>query len=243
VKFEGRVIDRLNTYFHLLLIHGDPKLIELGETFSRMDDINIPIAYTGYICQPPLPGDRRRIRSMLNLAEDEQLIVVSAGSGSVGLPLLKAAVHAFPLLETKNYRLQVFTGPYTSDHDFKRLAAAGSSRIHLERFSDNFPAWLAAADLSISMGGYNTTMNLVAAGCRALVYPFAQNHEQRLRAVRLAKKRCLQLLAETDLVPAVLAERISAALAASPGPPNLMLDGAARTARQLTTLARAEAVS
>ncbi len=242
LKFEQRVIDRLNDFFHLLLIHGDPKLIRLDETFSRMDDINIPIAYSGYICQPPREGDRQRLRRKLQLEEGEQLIVVSAGSGSVGADLITAAVQAFQLLAaSKKYRLQVFTGPYMPEDTFKQLAASANGRTTLQRFSDNFPAWLAAADLSISMGGYNTTMNLVAAGCRALVYPFAQNHEQRMRAERLARKKCLQLLSETDLVPAVLAARISAILAATPRPAKLMLDGAARTAEQLTALVQAEA--
>ena len=244
VKFEQRVIDRLNRYFHLLLVHGDPKIIRLNETFSRMNDIKIPVTYTGYICQPPDPDDRERMRRELHLKDKEQLIVVSAGSGSVGISLLRAAVQAFALLESpEGCRLQVFTGPYISDHDFKQLAANGNSNMRIERFSDNFPAWLAATDLSISMGGYNTTMNLVAAGCRALVYPFAQNHEQRIRAERLARRKCLQLLSETDLAPRILAEKITEMLTTMPRPADIMLDGAVRTAEQLTTLARGETIS
>lgn len=238
IKFEQRVIDRLNRYFHLLLVHGDPELISLAETFSRMDDIKIPVSYTGYICQPPNPGDRKRVRERLHLADRDQLIVVSAGSGSVGTSLLQSAVNAFPFLNPAHLmRMQIFTGPYMPTPDYNQLSASKNNNICIKRFSDNFPAWLAAADLSISMGGYNTTMNLIASGCRALVYPFAQNHEQRMRAKQLEKKDHLQLLTDTDLLPAAFAEKISCILTTTPEPPSIMLNGAARTAEQLSRLA------
>ncbi len=244
VKFEQRVVDRLNRYFNLLLIHGDPNLIRLDETFSRMNDINIPVLYTGYICQPPRVGDRTRRRRQLQLKDKDQLIVVSAGSGSVGTSLLKAVSNAFPLLALPSCcRLQVFTGPYLSGHDFKKFSTTENSNIHVQRFSNDFPSWLAAADLSISMGGYNTTMNLIAAGCRALVYPFAQNHEQRMRAERLAQRGCLQLLSRQDLAPAVFSEKIASMLTVSPGQADIMLDGAPRTAEKLLQLVRGEVIS
>jgi predicted glycosyltransferase len=237
IKFEHRVVDRINSYFHLLLIHGDPELICLDETFSRMGDIAIPVSYTGYICQPPNPGDRKRMRERLHLDDKDQLIVVSAGSGSVGTALLQAAVKAFPLLDPDHrIRMQIFTGPYMVDSDFKQLSASANNNICIKRFSDEFPAWLAAADLSISMGGYNTTMNLIASGCRALIYPFAQNHEQEMRAKQLEKRGHLQLLSDMDLHPAALAEKISYILTTTPESPTIMLDGAARTAEQLTRL-------
>ncbi len=243
IKFEQRVVDRLNNYFHLLLVHGDPELIRLDETFSRMEDINIPVSYTGYICQPPSSGDREKMRKKLHLENEDQLIVVSAGSGSVGTSLLQAAVNTFPLLApARRMRMQIFTGPYMVESDFSQLSAAMTSNVRVDRFSDDFPAWLAAADLSISMGGYNTTMNLVAAGCRALVYPFGQNREQRMRASRLEKRGHLQLLADTDLVPNGLAEKITSLLATTPRPPAVMLDGAARTVTRLTRLAGEEQI-
>ena len=239
VKFEQRVIDRLNSFFDLLLIHGDPKLIELAETFSRMDDIKIPIAYTGYICRPPRPGDRERIRSTLHLGGQDTLIVASAGSGSVGANLLHAVLECFALLDPgRRFRLQMFTGPHIAAHDFARLKAYSSPVIRIERFTDNFPAWLAAADLSISMAGYNTTMNLVAARCRALVFPFSQNHEQRMRAERLARQGMLDLLCAADLQPEILAEKITAALAVQPKNNGVDIQGAGKTAQRLAALAQ-----
>jgi predicted glycosyltransferase len=242
VKFEQRVIDQLNSFFDLLLIHGDPDLIRLDATFSRMDDITIPIAYTGYICRPPKPHDRKELRRALDMDEEEQLIVVSAGSGSVGVRLLTAALESFPLLNRRQgIRMQIFTGPYTGKDDFQQLSRSAAAGSTVTRFTDNFPAWLAAADLSISMGGYNTTMNLVAAGCRGLISPFGQNHEQRMRAELLAAQSSLELLADADLAPDVLAEKITAALTEKAVLADVRLDGAQRTAELLLQLCRGSA--
>jgi predicted glycosyltransferase len=95
---------------------------------------------------------------------------------------------------------------------------------------------LAAADLSVSMGGYNTTMNLLAARVpRALIWPFGQNREQRLRMERLGGTAPFHLLTDGDLAPETLAVRVSALLDQPPGPVGTVrLDGAEYSARWLT---------
>ncbi len=242
-KFEQRVIDRMERFFDLLLIHGDPAVIRLDQTFSRMEEITVPTAYTGYICQPPQPGDRQRIRRRLQLKKGQQLILVSAGSGSVGRDLLAAADQAFlRLAPGHRYQMQIFTGPYLDQDLFAELSARGTDNLRVDRFTDDFPAWLAAADLSLSMGGYNTTMNVVAAGCPALVLPFDQNHEQRLRASRLEKLSALQLLDQQDLDPERLAEKIRTGLERPGKKGAIQLDGAAVSAELLTRLVEGEKI-
>jgi predicted glycosyltransferase len=80
-----------------------------------------------------------------------------------------------------------------------------SKRIQIEKFTSDFLSYLTAADISISMAGYNTTMNILAAGVPALVWPFAANREQRLRAERLAQRGALKLINDQDLNPHDLA--------------------------------------
>ena len=72
---------------------------------------------------------------------------------------------------------------------------------------------LAAADLVISMGGYNTTMNILTSGVPALVWPFAQNREQRLRAKRLADLGGLRVINDQDFIPGNLARLMRKTLA------------------------------
>jgi predicted glycosyltransferase len=77
--------------------------------------------------------------------------------------------------------------------------ASGNSGITLEPFARNFISELAGADLSISMAGYNTCMDILSSKVKALVYPFPQNREQPLRANKLQKMKLLKVLESLDV--------------------------------------------
>ena len=239
-KYAGRVNPVLNDWFDAVLCHADPAVVRLEETYPGFDGIRIPVRYTGYVAPRPAPGAGHALRAELGIGPDQRLVVASAGGGTVGGELLRAALEASPRLqESHPHRLALFTGPYCSDEDFKRYAAMaeGDARISVRRFTRRFPAYLAGADLSVSLGGYNTAMNLLAAGTYGLVLPFAQNREQRMRAQRLETRGALGVLDPADLAPDVLARRMAAALDL-PRPANAAdLDGGPASARMLAELA------
>ena len=236
--YERRVLDILNKYFGALLVHADASLISLDETFASTADIKIPVVYTGFVTARASEEDGENIRKRLDLNENEPLIVASAGGGRVGGDLLGAVLDAQArLAESRQLRLCVFTGPFMAEEDFSALAnkAASVPGVQLARFTTEFLSFLAAADLSISMAGYNTCMNILAARVPSLVWPFGQNREQRLRVQKLAPLGGITLLNQDDLEPSRLAVLIGKALKAgrdSVAPP-VNLAGAEETARWL----------
>ncbi len=236
IKFEQRAVERLNHFFDLLLIHADPEIVKLDQTFSRMEDISIPVQYTGYIAEKSKHEVGVRLRRSQGLEPEEQLVVVSAGSGSVGNRLLKSALAAHTVQARKHQkkiRLQLFSGPYLKKEHFSRLLKLAGPGAVVDRFTDRFSDWLAAADLSISMGGYNTTMNVVAAGCPALIFPFSQNREQRLRAEWLSAQVQVKILEEYDLLPERLEKKMELMLQVKKYSPQVSLNGAEETSRLL----------
>ena len=225
-KFEQRAVETLNGYFDGILVHSDPAIITLGDTFSRLSAIRTPLHYTGFVVRDEAETRDFRIREERGLTATDKLIVVSIGGGNVGSELLVAVVAAFDALPSEpRCLLQLFCGPYCEENTYQLLKKAeeATQNIRVDRFTDHFPAWLAAADLSISMAGYNTCMNLLQAGIPALVYPYKQNREQRLRAERIGGKAPI----------AVLAGLISRQLTRSRVKPDVKLNGAAETVRQL----------
>jgi predicted glycosyltransferase len=243
--YERRVVETLNRGFDALWIHADQRVLRLDETFSRMAAIALPVVYTGFITPMPPPGARERIRGMLGLSADTKLVVASAGGGKVGGPLLTAAAAAFERLGGRS-RLEIFTGPFMPEADVRALGALAGGRIHVSTFTTDFLSFLAAADLSISMAGYNTCMNVMAAGCPALMWPFSQNREQRFRAERLAAFGDIRVLADRDLSPPRLANLISSRLVRHrPGSgaqtAGIDLDGARASARWLVSWMKAGA--
>ena len=107
--------------------------------------------------------------------------------------------------------------------------------MDIEKYSPDFHSCLRQADLSISMGGYNTIMNLLATGVRSLVYPYTANNyqEQHIRAGKLERLGVVELLHPEMLVPEVLAQKITGMLAKTPVRLQVNTDGAANTVRIL----------
>ncbi len=239
-KYVSRVNPVLNDYLDAVLCHADPTVVRLEETYPGLAGIRSPVHYTGYVARRPEPGSGAALRRELDIAIDERLVILSTGGGSVGGELLEAGLRAALLLEkTHPHRLCVFTGPYCRDEDFAwyRTLAEQDSRITVKRFTSRFPAYLDAADLSVSLGGYNTTMNLLATDTYGLILPFAQNREQRMRTEKLEQLGVVGMLQAADLAPEVLASRMAAGLDRPAVPHCIDLDGGPASARFLEQLA------
>jgi predicted glycosyltransferase len=235
IAYEARVIHTLNRYFDALLIHADSRILTLDETFSRLKDITLPMVYTGFVTPRPAPDAGRKLRQQLGIDRNEILIVASVGGGNVGNILLEAVVEAFEFMNVDQpIHLHVFTGPFLDEDAFERLRRIGDTRIRIFRFTSDFLSYLSGADLSVSMAGYNTCMNITAAKVPALVWPFPQNREQGLRAVKLAQIGVLQVLSEEDLYPRRLSALMQQAISLrSRSKADIDLNGADNTVKWL----------
>ncbi len=240
-RYETRVLKLLNRLFDLVLVHADPDLISLERTFSRLEQVRPPLVYTGYVAPQGAPEDGSALRRELGILPEERLMLVSAGSGGVGRELLTAALEAAVIArESAPLRLCLFSGPLLEEDAFQALAARAAPLpwARVARFTTRFPAYLAATDLSISLGGYNTVMNLLAAKTFGLVLPFHQNREQGMRAELLQERGLLRVLAHDDLEPRRLAALLLEALRRPPSHTTVNLKGAATTARCLERLGK-----
>ncbi len=235
-KYEERVLKILNKSFDSLLIHSDPAFIPLQASFARTAAIEIPHHYTGFIApQPSSPQQGIAIRQRLQLQGADKLIVASIGGGSVGAELLRATADAVSLLDDKSsMHFHLFTGPYSDPELLEELRNRNDSRLTIHDFCSNFPDWLEAADLSISMAGYNTCMNLLAAGIPALLYPFAQNREQRMRIAAFSSSSPFSILEPDDLAPPRLARQIEKMVQRKKQKSKAKLNGSQVTAELMT---------
>ncbi len=232
-KFERRVVKTLSEFFAGILVHSDPSIITLDTTFDLFSEIDIPIHYTGFIAKQAARTGRNEIRQKLNLKPDAKLIVASIGGGNVGAEFLSAVVEAFHSLHIPHAHLQIFCGPYCDKTHYEKLQQSVQVNISVDRFTSRFPAWLEAANLSISMAGYNTCMNLIRSGIPSLVFPFEQNREQRLRAQSLGHKAPISILDKDSLRPPVFANLIRSQLQKNRISSDIMLEGAPETVKHI----------
>jgi predicted glycosyltransferase len=200
--YEERVLQKLNRHFDALLIHSDPGLLRLEETFSRVRDINVPVVYTGFITQQTDPANGNSLRKELAISSGQKFIVASAGGGRSGYRLLTSVIDACELLHDRlPVRLEVFTGPFMENEEFEKLFTRTSAGFRIRRYTKRFLDYLYAADLSVSLAGYNTCMNLLVIQVPALVLPYSRQQEQPMRVNKIKKILPMKILKDDDLQP------------------------------------------
>ena len=236
---EQRVCEIANSYFDLILVHGDPALVTIDETFSRIGDLRCEVRYTGYVVKSAC-----QIRNILP-RNCRPIIVGSIGGGrsEEGQQLMEELTSAAWLLQERiPHQFRIFAGPFIPDDAYARLQylAMGTRNIHLDKYTPDLISYLAGADLSVSLGGYNTTMDILRTGVRALILPAADSgdQEQELRASKLERLGAIEMIEPGGITAAELAARIERALDRPPLRIVLDLNGAENTRALLSTLAR-----
>ncbi len=233
-KYEEKVCKLMNQYFDLLLVHGDPQFQPLSETFSRIEDLHCPAHYTGYVVQP-----QPEISAIAH--PDRPLILVSVGGGRFGHELLDCVAKTAPLLATQlPHQIQMFTGPFMPNDRFAQLQAIAQDSLNLsvDRFTPNLLTYMQQADLSISMSGYNTTMNVLTTGVRAMILPFTGNddQEQMIRAAKLEQLGVVEMIRPEDLQCDRFAQKVIACLQKRPNAIRFDFNGVTQTASLLNDL-------
>lgn len=219
-------------WFDCILVHGDPRLFGLEATFPQAAALADKLVYTGYVVDHWRDGVTR---AATPAGRGE--VIVSVGGGAVGLPLLETALQARPLSRLNEHVWRLITGPNLPDADYARLAWPPPDGVIIERWRDDLPGMLRTAVLSISQGGYNTVMDILAARVPAIIVPFAAGNEteQTFRARRLADRGVLTVLAPKELSPRRLAEAVDDTMAgvpsSTPVPIVINTSGAETTAR------------
>jgi predicted glycosyltransferase len=223
----------LQAYYDGVLVHGDPAIVPFGQTFPLADRIHDKLYYTGYIAE-------QHVVPQTSAGAGE--VLVSAGGGAVGMALFDAAIAARPLSAAHATPWRLLVSPQEDAAAIAALRQKAGPGVIIEPVRADFPGMLRHCLLSISKAGYNTVMETLGSGARAVVVPFAggRETEQTLRAGLLAQRGLLQVLPEQDATPETLATAIDRALAAPrPDPCAIRLDGAEDTARRVRMLVEA----
>ena len=223
---QQEALDLVQRYFDGVLVHGDPSVVAFERSFPLAPRIAQKLHYTGYVLDEPAgPASR----------DGANEVIVSAGGGAVGERLLEAAIEAKALTDLRNRTWRLLAGGNLPQPAYQRLArlAQRAGGVVLERSRPDFTTLLANCALSISQAGYNTLLETVQAGARAVAVPYAggAETEQALRARCFAERGLLEILEESALTPQALAAAVDRAAARPrPATSGIDLDGARKSA-------------
>ncbi len=201
-RHEG-VPQLLESTYHEIYVYGDRKVLTTADELGLSRSLGNKLRFTGYL--------GRTLRRSATATLQKPLFLVTAGGGGDGQGLMRAALD---YLESETgdlpFRTLLVTGPFLSP----RRRAEVERRVHqlphavecLE-FTDRFEELLTQASALLSMAGYNSAVEALAAGLPTLFIPReAPRLEQKIRAERLAE-RCPQI--QTCSLEAATPTRIS----------------------------------
>ncbi|OYW67959.1 MAG: hypothetical protein B7Z40_04805 [Bosea sp. 12-68-7] len=231
---------RLALLFDGVLVHGDRSFLPLEASWPVSPALAERLHYTGYLAPPSVPAPASAG------GEGAGEVIVSGGGSAAALPLFRLCLGAARLCEPSRH-WRILVGKGVAESDFAALRQTASPNVTVERARADFPALLARSALSISQAGYNTVLDLVAAGRPAIVVPFDEGAEteQAIRAEAMERAglaRCLRLSGPEPARPADLVAAVTAALACEvPARPAIDLDGSGRIAGLLRRLLATQA--
>jgi predicted glycosyltransferase len=222
-------------YFDAVLVHADPRLATLEETFKPQAPLQVPVIYTGFVTPEEMAAAAPQ--------RDRAGIVVTAGGGRVGGRLFRSAVDAHLLCPPADRPpMRIVTGPFLSHDQYAELAARAAlcPDLTVERSAPSLRPILASCAVSVSQCGYNTALDLLQLGVAALVVPFADGgeDEQRARARRLEAIGAVRVLDPDSLNPARLAHELTVTRQFTPAAVSLDVDGARQTLKIVNDLRR-----
>jgi predicted glycosyltransferase len=209
---EEGVYHTLEHDYDLILVYGSQKLYDISAEYDLPATVARRVRYCGYLNRlpEPRPSNGPTCNEHPNA---ERLVVLTAGGGGDGFPLMRAYLAGLQRLSSIPFSSVLLTGPLMDKSEESELrelqASLPRDQVRIESFlADPLPL-LRSADLVVAMAGYNTTCELLALQQRVLLVPRSTpRQEQLIRASLLAKRGLAQMLPTDVLTPERLLDSV-----------------------------------
>ena len=209
----------LQWYYDDVLVLGDRQIYDVCKEYQFPESLRQKVHFCGYVSRQLPTRSRSEIRKELSVADDESLVLVTAGGGQDGYDLLSIAVAATSSLAKRiRVRTLLVTGPELGKEQTKAIYKAARSHAELQviEFTDDLMSYMNAADTVVSMAGYNTVCELLTLGKRSILVPRVKPvEEQKIRAERMANFGVFRTILPDALTPDVLENAIAKQLQAA----------------------------
>jgi predicted glycosyltransferase len=242
----------VESLYDRVIVYGVREVLDAVEAYALSPAIASRLEYAGYVTEETADL-RPRDAVLADLGLDATPLLATVGGGADGRPILEAFAGALARFPDRPALL--VTGELMGEEDRAavRAAVAAAPRARVVDHVEDLPSLLAASELVVAMGGYNTSAEILGVGARAVLVPrtwrsgehgekgkTGVDAEQRVRAEGLARLGAVGLVDADEVDALSLGDAMERALA-RPRPerrPALALDGAARVADILLRIAR-----
>src|SRR5215469_10657495 len=240
---EQGVYRALHLFYDQIMVYGCRDLFDVTERYALTAFLKRRTIFTGYVAKPEgLEGRSQGEPCWPSVTDGRIRILVTAGGGGDGYRLFESFMEVWPELAQRALGILV-TGPLLEE-GLHRSVAARAGRLpglQIVRFATNMLSLIAASDLVVTMGGYNSVVEALAARRQMVIAPRVEPRREQLIRAEMLEGLGLARVARLDLGGArTLDGAIACQLAAGPPPERAWgavdLGGAERAARHLLAL-------
>ncbi len=181
----------IDEFYDQVLVLGEAEIFDLRREYQFPKSVADKVKFCGYTRREVGPKSREEIRKKLQLEEKTKLVLVTLGGGEDAFETIaKYLVGAAKLPENHKIHSLIVYGPEMKEVDKQALVQASSQNpdITMMEFTNDLMSYLNAADVVISMGGYNTICEILSLQKKAIVIPRVKPvQEQLMRVERMSK--------------------------------------------------------
>ncbi len=191
------------------------------EFYNPIVEYNIPkpiekkLHFTGYI-QRKIPKEDKiqELRLSRNVMKNENLVTVTTGGGGDGYLLLDSYLTMLEEMKAQNilppFKSALVTGPFLSRREkdliLERSCPLG---VYAYEFVPDMETLIAASDLVVCMGGYNTICETLSLKTMSLIIPRENpRKEQYIRAKAFKQQNLVEYIKWNEVSASALKEKI-----------------------------------
>ena len=194
--------EAIEAFYDLVLVYGPQEVYDPLPEYGLSGAVIEKSRYVGYVGRRPIPD----ISSGPPFRPG--YVLVTAGGGGDGFRLIEAYLEG--LRSRPSLDSVIVTGPLMDSADRRKLENLSRGLpVRVLEFRTDMERLISAAGAVVSMGGYNTTVELLAAGKPAVIVPRVEPRlEQLIRAERLSALGLVETIHPDDLTPDVLLDKV-----------------------------------
>jgi len=196
-------------------VYGQQNIYDPVKEYDIPGSIDEKVHFTGYIPRKvPKESVADSLRLQLNVMKNENLITVTTGGGGDGLHVLDSYLKMLERMKGQSilppFQSVLVTGPFLSRNDKDEiLERAQNLGIQAYEFFSNMETLIAASDIVVCMGGYNTMCEILSSKTMSLVIPReTPRKEQFIRARAFYEENLIEFIPWTRLNELNLEEKI-----------------------------------
>jgi predicted glycosyltransferase len=199
----------LREYFHSVLILGSSEVFDAPREYQFSRQLRRATHFAGYLRRPGSPADSACLRTRILQGSEQRLVLVTPGGGEDGFTLVRSYVAGMHFLH--GVHSVIVCGPEMPQAQRQIIAQLLQERrdVTVSDFTGDMMTLMGAADVVVSMAGYNTICEVLSLNKRAVTVPRVRPvQEQWIRAERLARLGLIDAIHPDVLTP----ERLAAAV-------------------------------